>query len=245
MPGPPGDSDERPAVPRLPFEASVIRILRLRLGVRLQTDEVWDHEEMTDFVAETDGERPMPFRTEVQLTKQGGNLHKLEQFIRISEKRPDVLRVYIMPVSWLRATDAARAVRDILRYLRRVKQPGIRCFFIEDGPVWKQTNARQRLEFLRRRCSPTNRRRRSGVIASVDLARQRLVIRDGDGRERLALMGDAEGPLAAALKRRANRPEKRWSSPVGWHVTFIPHVEERGPHAGNLRALSVIFPPRP
>lgn len=251
MPGPADDTAPHPEPTASTFEGRVIRFLSLRLGVALQTREDWDLYEMTDFVVMSVDGLPMPFRTEVQLTKQGGNLHKLERFVRISEGRRDVMRVYIVPASWHRSRDAAYAVRSVLRMLRKAKTPGVRAFFLDDPPPaarglrLKQFNARKRIEFLRRRCDPANPRRRTGVIASIDLARQRLIIRDGEGREHLALMGDAEGPLAAALKRRRSRPDEDEVGPAGWRVSFVPHVEDRGPHHGRLRALSVIFPPRP
>lgn len=246
MTGPPDDSAPPPNDDRPMFEGRVIHLLTTRLRVKLQTREDWDHDDKVDFMAEAVEDLPMPFRTEVQLTKQGGNLHKMEQFIRISERNPDALRVYIMPASWHRPLETAYAVRDILRYLRKTaKKPGVRCFFIEDGGKSREVNAYRRLDYLRRRCSPTNRRRRHGTIASADVHRQRFTVRTGDGKEFLALMGDAEGRLAASLKTRKNHPERNFSTPVGWRVTFVPHVEDRGPHTGRLRALSVIFPPRP
>lgn len=206
---------------------------------------------MTDFAADAVDGRPMPFRAEVQLTKQGGNLRKLEQFVRISEGRPDVMRVYIVPASWHLSRDAAYAVRSVPRLLRKAKTPSVRAFFLDDPPPearglrLKQFNAWKRIEFLRRRCDPANPRRRPGVIAAADLAKQRLIIRDGAGREHLSLMGDAEGPLAAALKRRQDRPDGDGVDPAGWRVSFVPRVEDHGPHRGRLRALSVIFSPRP
>jgi hypothetical protein len=239
-------ADDRPG-----FEGHVIRILS-RLGVLLETCEDWDKKEMTDFVVMNDGAGPMPFRTEVQLTKQGGSLHKLEKFIRISERRPGVLRVYIVPAGWHRPADSAHAVRRILRYLRRARKPGIRAFFLRDpvpgerGLQFKQFDPRRRADVLRRRCDPANARRREGVIAAVDLQRLRLEILDGEsGATYVALLGDAEGRLGASLKRRQNDPERKRSSPVGWRVSFVPHVEESGPAIGRLRALSVIFPERP
>lgn len=216
---------------KMTYEQKVMDALMDR-RVSLLSGEAWDHEDKIDFVVTRVEDTTPRWRIQVQLTKQGGNLHKLDQFLAKSADHPNAIRIYLVPAYWHSPRETARAAKRILRFvIGRQLPPGTYGFFIEETPCWKRFDPAQRVGYLRRRTDPSNPKRLVGYVVSI--GDERFMIETRDGSAHLAYVGDADGQLAIRLKD--GRAE------TGMRVTFVPHVQDHGPAVGALRALSVIL----
>lgn len=205
----------------------------------LRWEEALDLWHAVDVLVEERRGHPLRVRGAVQVTLQGGNLKKLERFVRTRGPFAHMANFYVVIAKYMEPEEVASQLSDMLdTYLTHtpVKPGFLQGIFLCKGKTWKPFDIQERIDKLRARANPAMSadRRKQGKIET--LMTHGFRVRCAEDK-RLYAAFDADAADRPFQEYLQNYRSRGGPSPIGLVVNFVAYEDDKK----SKRALSVVF----